>query len=162
MPGTRQPLAVLEANGRKHLSQAERAQRRAEEVRLPKPAKIPPPRWLPEQLRKPYRALARQLLEADMGVALLDQDAIGRYLTAQSQYEQAVELTRQALAAEDHQLAGKWAAVQDRFFRQAHTCANDLGLTLTSRCRLAIPQKAKPEEENPFLKLLAQRDRRQA
>lgn len=161
MPGPRQPLALLEAKGKKHLSQAERAQRQAEEVRLPRPARIPPPAWLPEQLKKPFRSLAKELLAADMGVAQLDRDTIGRYLLAQSQYEQAARLARQALEAEDEKLAAEWSGVQDRFFKQARACANDLGLTLTSRCRLIAPPAAK-EPENPFLQLLAQKERRQA
>ena len=78
MPGTRQPLALLEAKGKKHLSRAERAQRQAEEVRLPKPAKIPPPAWLPEELKKQFRSLTKQLIEADMGVAQLDQDGLAK------------------------------------------------------------------------------------
>jgi len=39
--------------------------------------------------------------------------------------------------------------------------ANDMGLTLTSRCRLIAPPAAK-EPENPFLQLLAEKERRQA
>ena len=161
MPGTRQPLALLEAKGKKHLSRAERAQRQAEEVRLPKPAKIPPPAWLLEELKKQFRSLTKQLIEADMGVAQLDQDAIARYLIAQAQYEAAVQLTQQALEQQDEKLAAEWSGVQDRFFKQARACANDMGLTLTSRCRLIAPPAAK-EPENPFLQLLAEKERRQA
>lgn len=161
MPGSRQPLALLEAKGKKHLSQAERAQRQTQEARLPKPAKILPPGWLPEELKKPFRALAKQLLEADMGTAQLDRDAIGRYLLAQSQYEEAARLTRQAMEEEDEKLAAEWSLVQDRFFKQARACANDMGMTLTSRCRLIAPTAHK-EPENPFLQLLAEREKRQA
>ncbi len=161
MAGPRQPLALLEAKGKKHLSKTERAQRQAEEVRLPRPAKIPPPGWLPEELKKQFRSLAKQLLEADMGVARLDQDTIGRYLLAQSQYEAAVQLTQQAMEQQNEKLATEWSGIQDRFFKQARACANDMGLTLTSRCRLIAPPVAK-EPENPFLQLLAQKERRQA
>ena len=74
MPGPRQRLSVLEANGRKHLSKAEKAARAAQEVELPKPAKMRVPRWLPEHLKADFRALAKELLAADMGAAQLDRD----------------------------------------------------------------------------------------
>lgn len=83
MPGPRQKLSVLEANGRKHLSKAEKAARAAREVELPKPAKMRVPRWLPEHLKADFRALAKELLAADMGAAQLDRDTVGRYLVAQ-------------------------------------------------------------------------------
>ena len=29
--------------------------------------------------------------------------------------------------------------VQERYFKQARNCANDMGLTVSSRCRLVLP-----------------------
>ena len=43
MAGTRQPTDVVVANGRKHLSKTEEAERRAGEVRVPKPKTIKVP-----------------------------------------------------------------------------------------------------------------------
>ena len=61
MPGPRQKLSVLEGNGRKHLTKAEKAQRAQQEVNLPKPKSLRVPKWLPEAYRKEFRALAREL-----------------------------------------------------------------------------------------------------
>ena len=58
-------------------------------------------------------------------------------------------------------VAGDWWGGLYVFFTLAGAGANDLGLTLTSRCRLIAPPAAK-EPENPFLQLLAQKERRQA
>lgn len=80
MPGPRQRLAVLEGNGRKHLSKSEKAQRADQEVDLPKPKTLRVPKWLPECCRKEFRALAKELLKADLGTAQLDADTIGRYI----------------------------------------------------------------------------------
>ena len=85
MPGPRQRLSVLEGNGRKHLSKREKAQRADQEVDLPKPKTMRVPKWLPEELRKEFRALAKELLAADMGAAQLDRDTLGRYVVAQAQ-----------------------------------------------------------------------------
>ena len=48
MPGKRQPTDVVVANGRKHLSRSEEAERRAGEVRVEPPKTAKAPKWLPE------------------------------------------------------------------------------------------------------------------
>ncbi len=58
-------------------------------------------------------------------------------------------LSRAEEAAED------WSRIQDRYFKQARACANDMGLTITSRCRLVVPETLKPkEDDNLFLQLI--------
>lgn len=158
MAGPRVPLAVLEANGRKHLSETEKAQRAAQEVRLPRPKKISPPEWLPEHLKGDFRKLAKELLEADMGAAGLDRDTIGRYLVAQRQYTAAMLKVNDALDAEDAEAVSEWGKEQERCFKQARACAVDMGLTLSSRCRLVVPQKTAPGKQNSFLKLMEARN----
>lgn len=160
MPGPRQKLSVLEGNGRKHLSKAEKAQRAAQEVELPKPKTMRLPKWLPEAHRKEFRALAKELLEADMGAAQLDRDTLGRYVVAQAQYAQACRMAGEALAAQNPALAEKWVKLQDTCFKQARACANDLGMTITSRCRLVLPEGARPKEVNPFERMMEERMRR--
>lgn len=159
MPGPRQRLAVLEAGGRKHLSKAEKAQRAAQEVDLPKPKTMRVPKWLPEYLRADFRALAKELLSADMGAAQLDRDTVGRYIVAQHQFTAACRQVQDALDQQDPELAGKWTRIQEAYFKQARSCANDLGMTITSRCRLVVPQ-APPREENAFQAMMEARMRR--
>ena len=160
MPGPRQRLSVLEGNGRKHLSKSEKAQRAAQEVDLPKPAKMRVPKWLPQECRKEFRALAKELLAADMGAAQLDRDTLGRYVVAQAQYTQASKMAGEALAAQNAALAEKWIKIQDTCFKQARACANDLGMTITSRCRLVLPEGARSKEPNPFERMMEERMRR--
>ena len=147
MPGPRLPTDVVKERGRKHLSKAEEAQRRQGEVKLPKPKKISPPKWLPEYLKGEFRALAKELLEADMGAAGLDRDTIGRYLVASRQYTAAAIQVQDALDAQNAEAAAEWMNIQDKCFKQANKCANDMGMTLTSRCKLVVPKKEEPEED---------------
>ena len=160
MPGPRQRLSVLEGNGRKHLSKSEKAQRAAQEVDLPKPKTIRLPKWLPKEHRTPFRALAKELLNADMGAAQLDADTLGRYVVAQANYTQALAIVHAALAGHDGDALKEATKVLDTFFKQARACANDLGLTITSRCRLVLPEGAKPKEPNPFERMMEERMRR--
>lgn len=160
IPGPRQRLSVLEGNGRKHLSKAEKARRAAQEVDLPKPKTLRVPKWLPEGNRKEFRALAKELLAADLGAAQLDADTLGRYVVAQAQYVQACALVGLALEQKDTALLEKWSKAQDTYFKQARSCANDLGLTITSRCRLVLPEGSKPKEKNAFEQMREERMRR--
>lgn len=148
MPGPRLPTDVVKERGRKHLSRAEEAERRQSEVKLPKPKKINPPKWLPEHLKSEFRSLAKELLDADMGAAGLDRDTIGRYLVASRQYTAAAIQAQDALDAEDAEKAAEWINIQDKCFKQANKCANDMGMTLTSRCKLVVPNRnEEPEDE---------------
>lgn len=159
MPRPRQKLSVLEANGRKHLSKNEKAQRAAGEVELPKPAKMRVPKWLPEYLKADFRALAKELLAADMGAAQLDRDTVGRYIVAQHQFTAACRLVQDALDQQDPDLVIKWTKAQKSYFEQARACSNDMGMTITSRCRLVLPHQPDKPEENPFLQMMEARRR---
>lgn len=155
MPGPKQPTDVIKANGRKHLSKAEEAKRRGHEVSVPKAKTAKPPKWLPEQLKKEFRTLGKRLITAGIYTEL-DADTLGRYLVAQHQWIVATGEAEKALAQRDQEQADAWGRVQDRYFKQARNCANDMGLTVTSRCRLVVPEstKQKTEENNPFLQLI--------
>ena len=154
MPGPRQPTDVVKAKGRKHLSKAEEAQRRAGEVQVERPKTVKVPKWIPEDLKKEFRTLGRKLLAAGLYTDL-DADTLGRYLVAQRQYLIAAEETDQALARKDQEGADAWGRIQERHFKQARNAGNDMGLTVTSRCRLAVPDAPqKGDEDNPFLQLI--------
>ncbi len=159
MPGTRQRLSVLEGNGRKHLTKAEKAERAAKEINLPKPKTMKVPKWLPEEYRKAFRDLAREILKADMGAATLDSDTIGRYVVAQAGYTDMLPIIQNAMVNGDGEELSEATKIQDRYFKQARACANDLGLTITSRCRLVLPESRKPEE-NPFEQMMRERMQR--
>lgn len=165
MPGPRQPTDVIVANGRKHLSKAEEAERRKGEVNVNKPKTAKPPKWLPEQLAKEFRALGKRLISAGLYTDL-DADTLGRYLVAQHQWVIATQEAEAALAAKppDQEQADAWGRLQDRYFKQARNCANDMGLTVTSRCRLVVPESARQpgEEDNPFMRLIQGGDARRA
>ena len=155
MAGPRQPTDVVKAAGRKHLSKAEEAQRRAGEVKVARPKAATPPKWLPEALKKDFRALGKQLIEAGL-YTRLDADTLGRYLIAHQQWLQATAETARYLQARDVENADAWGKLQERYFKQARNCANDMGLTVTSRCRLVIPaaDPQSTEDKNPFLSLI--------
>lgn len=154
MSGRRQPTDLVVAKGKKHLSKAEEDVRRAQEVQTPKViGRIRWPEWLPIELRPEFNRLSKALAELGIFCAL-DRDTLGRYLVAQQNWQKASGYVYLALKKGDSEAAGEWSAIQDRFFKQATRSAGDLGLTITSRCSLVVPQP-EPEDDDPFLKFLA-------
>lgn len=155
MAGKRQPTDVVIANGRKHLSKAEEAERRAGEVKVSPAKTAKPPKWLPEGLRKDFRAVGKRLIAAGLYTDL-DADTLARYLIAQSEYLMATSHVHKAYQERDPEEVEDWSRIQDRHFKQARNCANDLGLTVTSRCRLVVPDAGKQatEDSNPLLQLI--------
>lgn len=165
MSGQRQPLAVLEAKGKKHLSAAEKAHRAAGELNAFTGEVVSPPKWLPKARQKTFRDLEEQLRKLEV-FSRLDADALAFYVTAYHEWLLATKQVDHFLSRNKEkelpnlEMANAWGVLQDRFFKQARACANDLGLTITSRCRLVVPQIAMPEE-NPFERMMRNREERQ-
>lgn len=166
MAGKRQPTDVVIANGRKHLSTTEEAERRAGEVKVSPAKTAKPPKWLPETLKKDFRAIGKRLIASGLYTEL-DADTLGRYLVAQHQWLIATAEVEKALSQKDPETgqirkkrdlaaADAWGKIQERYFKQARNCANDMGLTVTSRCRLVVPESNRQatEDNNPFLEVI--------
>lgn len=162
MPGKRQPTDVLEATGRKHLTNEEKTARRASEVSVPPATKARPPNWLEsDDLRREFRRLGKQLIEAGLYTDL-DADNLGFYITARSQWDAATKHVSEALSNGDDKAANFWSRIQDRFFKQARSCAASMGLTLSDRCRLVIPPALQQEDdsgEDEFTRALRERQK---
>ena len=92
-------------------------------------------------------------------VSRLEADTIATYCVAQSEWRAATSHLNAALRQGDRAAADSWSKIQSRLFAQARSCANDLGMTITSRCRLVAPQ-APPREENAFQAMMEARMRR--
>lgn len=61
----------------------------------------------------------------------------------------------------------RWGRIQERYFKQARACALDMGLTVSSRCRLVLPSvavtaAARDDGEDEFSAILARRQARMA
>ena len=157
MPGPRQPLAVIAANGRKHLSQREIAERSAVEVTAVADGPVPPPSWLTKvKLRQEFERIEKRLRELKI-FDVLDADTLAMFLAARDEYVAARRQADKALREKNVEAADEWSRVQDRYFKQARACASDLGLTVTSRCRLTDPEKPQQDEDNPFVQMVEAR-----
>lgn len=162
MPGKRQPTALVEAKGRKHLSRSETDERLDHEVHVPPPERAAPPKWLPKRLHKEFREVGEILLAAGL-YAELDRDVLAQYFLARDRWLKADKKAAAAIRADDEKLAREWTGVQGTYFRQARQCAESMGLSVTSRCRIVVPAAvvnaagSPAEEDDEFTRLLRAR-----
>lgn len=154
MPGKRQPIDLIKVNGRKHLSKSEEAERRSFEPSVATPAVVVPPKWLPKRYHNEFLEIGQLLLDSGLYTEL-DKDVLGQYFTSRDGWLKANKKAMVAIRADDERLAQSWTTVQNTYFRQARQCAESMGLSITSRCRLVVPEGLKPrEDDNPFLQLI--------
>ena len=164
MTGPRQPIDLLEYKGNKHLTKAETEARRAAEVKAPKPKgkRVKPPAYLPESLHKKFRSLAKQLIEIGI-LAEIDYDCLARYLLAEQAYLAVTEQVNRAIANQAISLLDDLSKTQTRYFNQCSRAAADLGLTISSRCRLVVPKPPEdPAAGDPINAVLGRKRRRKA
>ena len=144
----KQPIDLVVANGRKNLSKAEIEKRRAEELKVPF-KDIQPPSYLPDSLKDEFNEISDQLLTLNI-MTELDEDTLARYLLAKQQYLQLTLQLNKAMRENDIDRMVKLQNMQDKAFKQCRSGASDLGLTITSRARLVVPQTEAPKT-NKFI-----------
>lgn len=149
MSGTRKPMEVNLAAGGKHWTKAQIVERTASEAKVQKPEKLKCPAWLNSNAKKLFKAYARELI-ANLPVSSLDIGTLARMCDAEVQYAEAARLRDEAKEREDYEF---WSKALASYEKIARGCANDLGCTIASRCKLVVPQ-TKQEEADPLAELM--------
>lgn len=151
MGGQRLPLELIQARGSKHLTKAEIRDRTEREIK-PITDSIIAPSYLTKKQTEEFYRITEQLKKLKI-MGETDTDALARYITAKDMYENAVKQMRKKEVRSDPYLFEKWLKIQDKLFRQCRASANDLGLSITSRCKLVVPEsKTETTKENKFKK----------
>lgn len=155
MPGPRQPVDVLKAKGRKHMTKAEEAERRDMEVHVDAPKAAVPPKWLKKKYHGEFIEIGTILLNAGL-YKELDRDVLAQYFVCRDQWLHADKEAAKAIREKNEKSAQAWASIQGTYFKQARQCATAMGLDVTARCRLVVPDGLKQagEDDNPFLTLI--------
>ena len=147
MPKNPEPIDLIVAKGKKHLTKKEIEERRESELKVPF-TDVKPPNYLTKKQKKKFKDLASKLLAIGI-MTELDVDCLARYVLSHDLY-----LAYTATLVEVLETGGVVAMkevqnMQDKAFRQAHTAAKSLGLTIVDRCKVAVPPP--PEEDDDEL-----------
>ena len=151
MAGQRVPLEVVQARGSKHLTKTEIQERREREIKPITDDIIAPP-YLTKKQTEEFNRIADQLKKLKI-MGETDVDALARYIVAKDFYVNAVKQMRKPEIKNDPYKFDKWSKIQERYFKQCRASANDLGLSISSRCNLVGPEGNKETpKENRFKK----------
>lgn len=151
MGGQRIPIELVQARGKKHLTKSEIEERQAREVK-PISDNIVAPDYLTKKQQETFYKLSEQLTKLKI-LGETDVDALARFIIANDFYINAVKQLRKKEVLNDPDLFEKWSRVQERYFKQCRSSANDLGLSISSRCKLVVPETKKDEKPvNKFAK----------
>lgn len=151
MAGQRLPLEVLQARGAKHLTKAEIQDRSNGEIK-PITDAIIAPSYLKKKQKETFNQISEQLDKLGI-MGETDVDALSRYIISNDLYIKANKQLAKKEVQEDLYLFEYWSKKQDQFFKQARASANDLGLTISSRCRLCVPKTTdESSKKNKFEK----------
>lgn len=138
MPKQREPIGLILAKGRKHFTKADIEKRIAQEPNVPF-KNIRAPKYLTRKQAAEFYDIAYKLL--DIGVMTeLDEEALARYIQTKDIFIKYTNLVNEALDEECTEAAEKYSKTQDKYAKQVRAAASDLGLTITSRCKLVVPE----------------------
>ena len=150
MAGARQPIELIKAKGNKHLTKKEINDREKSEIKAPCD-KITPPSFLSKDQKKKFVLIADQLQEIGI-MSNLDCDILSKFVVASDMYEYLTERLFDEETRSDIFELEKVVNLQDKYYKQCLSISKELGLTISSRCKLVMPKKE--EKENPLIKVL--------
>ncbi|MBY6900392.1 phage terminase small subunit P27 family [Clostridium botulinum] len=142
MARPRQPTDLLLVKGKKHLTKTEIADRKSKEIQAPND-NIDPPSYLPNNLKKEFKRIAGELI--DIGImSNLDCEALARFIVSEYNYQ---KITKKLLkTGVDNEKYLDLLLMQEKLFKMCRQSAGDLGLTISSRCKLVVPKKEDKKE----------------
>lgn len=161
----REPIDLILAKGKKHLTKEEIENRKNSEVNTDDIKDVKAPSYLSKKQKNEFNQIAEKLLGIGI-MCELDEDCLARYLIAEENYLKFTKLLNKAMKDKSSKKYKDDAVMQsvlsndierylihqDRAFKQCNSCADKLGLTITSRCRLIVPQAPEKPKENKFAK----------
>ena len=157
----KQPINLIIAKGKKHLTKAEIEERQKTEIRTDH-INVTAPDYLTEEQKIEFYKITKILL--DIGIITeLDEDCLAHYLISNTNYVSCTKkinelngkLARARKTEKKKQYMSEidlYLTYQDRALKQCRACANDLGLSISSRAKLVMPAAKEQPKENKFNK----------
>ena len=147
MARPREPVDLLVAKGKKHLTESEIEERREQELKVPF-VDVKAPSYLNAKQKRKFRDIAKKLLALGI-MTELDVDCLARYIIAHDLYLTYTEEMNRILSTGEIDIAimKDMQNMQDKAFKQAQASARVLGLTITDRCKIVVPTPPDDEDD---------------
>ena len=180
MPVNRRPMEVnlSVVGGGKHWTKDEIDERQESEIKMPKLKALAAPKWLSKPGKALFRNYAKHLLDFPEGVvSALDAGTLARYCDCELAYAEAsaqkdawlqicqaqlqehmenASLQSDAVDAVYERAKEQldfWVAQMAKLEKIARGCATEMGMTISSRCRLVVPNVKKEPAADPLAQL---------
>ncbi len=140
-----QPIALLRAKGKSHLTKAEIQQREEMELKVPF-TDVHPPEYMTEKQKQEFMEIAEMLLALNVFTEL-DIDCLARYILERELYLAQHNEMRKARKSGDAARIKEIGIEYDKTVRRIRGLASDLGLTPTSRAKLSVPPPPVDDDE---------------
>lgn len=145
------------SKGGKHYTKQELALMKAGEI-IGNNDNILIPDFLTIPQKKEFKIIAAELKRLEI-MTNLDSDVLGQYIQSKTNYLYYADIVEKIKAKcndiddllEQTCFLKEYENIKDKAFKQCQTCANALGLNITSRGKIAKPTKEKEKPKNPFL-----------
>ena len=148
MANQRQPIQLIKAKGKKHLTKNEIEERTNSEI-PPITDSIAPPDYLNEVQKKRFRAVAEDLQALEI-MGKTDCDALARYVVVEELFEVASKTLQDPEVLADSEKTVSATLTLEKCFKMCRAAAGDLGLTISSRCKLVVPKAPEDKKPNKF------------
>ncbi|HBJ2612660.1 TPA: phage terminase small subunit P27 family [Clostridium botulinum] len=150
MARPRQPTDLVMVKGKKHLTKQEIEERKNSEVQAPAD-RIEPPSYLPSNLKKEFNRIAQELMNIEI-ISNLDCEALARFIVSEYNYQ---KITKKLLkTGVENEKYIDLLLMQEKLFKMCRQSASDLGLTISSRCKLVVPKPKEDKPKNKFAKFV--------
>lgn len=145
------PIELVVANGT-HMSKDEIEKRRNREIKAPYD-NIKPPKYLTTAQKREFRKVAETLVDLKI-FSNLDVDSLASYFVSRDLWVEYSNVITKELQQElpNYDKIEQLSRLQDKAFKQARAAASDNGLTISSRCKLVVPETKEPPKTNKFSK----------
>lgn len=148
MGRNKKPIGLHLAQGNpSHLTVSEIEERQKSEIDVPFVDVTAPP-YLNEKQKNIFDDYAKKLVAIGI-MTELDTDCLARYVLSHDLYVTYTKDLNKAIKSGDMSMIKSIQRMQDTAFKQAQASAKDLGLTITSRCKIEVPQP--PEDDDDEL-----------
>lgn len=138
----RKPIELHKVDGKSRLTKAEIEYREKTELKVDlKDIQIPS--YLTKKQAEQFKTISDKLLQVGI-MTELDEEVLGKYIIENDNYHDLRKRYNKAKRENDLNAMVSISKMQDKAFKRCRACANDLGLTISSRCRLVLPKVEEP------------------
>jgi len=137
----RQPINLLQEKGKKHLTKEEIEKRKNSEIEV-NSDNVVAPSYLTKKQKQTFEWYVEELKKINI-IANIDVEGLARYIVAEEQFKKIAKKIKNTNILDDDY--DKLLLKLEKLNKICRQGATDLGLTISSRCKLVIPKK----EEKP-------------